>query len=228
MTAPTWDDKPDSNDVEAIDREIESAAAERLNFFSDAVVAIAITLLALGLPLPHGRTNAEVWQSLRGHSVAYLAFLVSFAVIGSHWSAHHRVFRYLARLGGSLRQWNMLWLLMMVITPFATRVLTGAGGFAVRFALYASVQVVAFLCFSQMVGQMARHRLLMRSTPPQVIVSARLRAVGMLSAFAISIPVAFATHWAYLCWIAPPAVARGARVLRARRAARRHVPMSSS
>jgi uncharacterized membrane protein len=57
----------------------------------------------------------------------------------------------------------MLWLLMMVITPFATRVLTGNGGFAVRFALYASVQVIAFLCFSQMVAQMARHRLLKRT-----------------------------------------------------------------
>jgi hypothetical protein len=96
-------------------------------------------------------------------------------------------------------------------------VLTGNGGFAVRFALYASVQVIAFLCFIQMAGQMARHRLLMKSTPPGLIASARWRAASMLSAFLISIPIAFATHWAFLCWIAPPIVIRGARLLRAKR-----------
>jgi hypothetical protein len=40
MTAPTWDNKPDRNDAEIIEHDVEFAAAARLTFFSDAVVAI--------------------------------------------------------------------------------------------------------------------------------------------------------------------------------------------
>ena len=69
-----------------------TASAERLSFFADAVIAIAITLLALELPKPEGTTNAELLHSVGVHRGDYIAFLISFLVIGSHWAAHQRVF----------------------------------------------------------------------------------------------------------------------------------------
>lgn len=93
----TWSDVP----------EVETSAAERVIFFSDAVVAIAITLLALALPLPastpslhitHATTNGQLLQALRGDWRDYLAFLVSFLVIGNYWAGHRRIFRYVNRL----------------------------------------------------------------------------------------------------------------------------------
>jgi TMEM175 potassium channel family protein len=123
MTRPP-EDQPDDD---AIRIEIDVLAAERVIFFSDAVVAIAITLLALALPLPHGRTNAEILRSMSHDSAAYLAFLISFVVVGSHWRWHHRVFKYVARLDERIIGLNMIWLLMVVVTPFAARLLRRRG-----------------------------------------------------------------------------------------------------
>lgn len=95
-----------------------------MTFFSDAVVAIAITLLAIDLPVPEGETSAEVLASVSASGFEYLAFLISFAVIARNWVAHHRVFRWVRRADGPIVWLNLLWLFLVVINPFLTRVLT--------------------------------------------------------------------------------------------------------
>jgi uncharacterized membrane protein len=107
--------------------ETERAAADRVAFFSDAVVAIAITVLALALPVPTGVTNADLLHSAREHADDYIAFAVSFVVISAHWRGHHGIYRYLTAAPRSLVRWNFLWLMMIVIMPFATRLLTESG-----------------------------------------------------------------------------------------------------
>jgi uncharacterized membrane protein len=182
------------------------------------VVAIAITLLALGLPVPRGATNAELLRSAGDHLDDYLAFLISFAVIGGHWFAHHRTFRYVPRLGGRLGQWNMLWLLMIITTPFATRVLTSEeGAFESRFIFYAAVQVLAGLFSLLMIREIARHRLLRPAAPPGMIGAYSWRAAVLTGTFAVSIPVALLTRWAYVCWAAIPLILRAVRHLPAHR-----------
>jgi hypothetical protein len=135
--------------AETDDPQVEASAAERVVFFSDAVVAIAITLLALALPVPRGfpsMTNSQLLDALREDRAGYIAFLVSFLVIGNHWSVHRQIFRYVNRVNRKIGLLNMGWLLMMIVTPFATRMLSGSGAFGVRFTLYALVQVIASAC----------------------------------------------------------------------------------
>ena len=127
------------------DQEFESRAVDRLIFFSDAVVAIAITLLAIDLPVPAGHSLSTFWSSVRDNGDRYLAFLVSFGAIAAAWGDHHDAFRYTRRMDQRLRSLNMGWLLMIVVTPFATKLLTvgsheGSGVHAVRFGFYALVQ----------------------------------------------------------------------------------------
>jgi len=194
-------------EVRLVRAEVESAAAERLTFFSDAVIAIAITLLALELPVPDGNTATEVLHSLREHRADYVAFFISFAVIGAHWTSHHAVFRWVRRLGGHVRRLNLLWLMIMVLMPFVTKVLTESdegSGFVVRFGLYAVAQVAAAVLFVLMLRAMRRYDLFRPGVPARVVDSGLIRSATMIVMFGVSIPIAFTGEWAYLAWIATP------------------------
>ncbi len=181
------------------------------------MVAIAITLLALALPLPaasDSTTNRQLLDALNHNQEEYLAFLISFLVIGNHWMIHRRIFRYVNRLNGLVIRLNMVWLLMMIITPFATRILTGNGGFGVRFALYTMVQIIASVCLLLMSREI-RGRDLMRPDAPE---SARhpddMHSAVLIGVFVVSIPVAFAVgQWAFALWAAIPLLSRVLRRL---------------
>ncbi|WP_042426499.1 TMEM175 family protein [Streptacidiphilus anmyonensis] len=192
----------DSHDTELI-------GPERLIYFSDAVIAIAITLLALELPVPadgvHG--NAEVLHFLRGHLTEYAAFLISFAVVAMHWLFHQRLFRYAKGLTGGAIQWNLLWLLTIVLMPFATKLLTSqADAFQVQFTVYAAAQVLAGLFLWQAFAAVRRAGLLRERTPPAMVGSTLTWIAAVVLTFAVSVPVALVTHSASLCWALLPAV----------------------
>ncbi len=193
-----------STDEVALDVEARAIAAERLTFFSDAVVAIAITLLALELPVPAGTTNAELLHSAGEHQPEYLAFLISFLVIGGHWRAHHRLFRYVSSLGGALVRITFGWLLMLILMPFATKVLQDDGAFQTRFVFYASVQLVALLMFLLMIREVQRLGLDREDAPVHLFRESYrgIAAIGL--GFLVSIPLAFFTEWAYACWAVVP------------------------
>jgi TMEM175 potassium channel family protein len=182
--------------------------SERLTAFSDGVVAIAITLLALELPVPRGGTNAAVLSEIAEHRPEYLTFLISFAVVGGQWFSHHRLFAHVERASGRLVAWNMVWLLTIVVTPFATRMLTTDGAFEVRFISYAAVQALCGLCLGLMLWEIARHDLYKPDTPPGWLTDTGRRVAVITSAFLVSIPVAFATHAAYACWLVVPLLVR--------------------
>jgi uncharacterized membrane protein len=103
---------------------------ERLILFSDAVFAIAITLLALDIRLPAGAEffgNAEMLRQLLGLWPKYLAYLISFLAIGSFWLGHHRRFRLIRRYDGGLLTFNLLFLMVIAFIPFPTSVLSESG-----------------------------------------------------------------------------------------------------
>ena len=190
-------------------QESGTSASERLTFFGDAVVAIALTLLALELPMPVGSTNSALLHSAWGQREGYLAFMISFLVIGSHWRSHHRLFRYVLGLNSRLTSLTVYWLLMLVITPFATKLLSGDGAFQVRFTFYAAVQSAACVLFVLMLQEVRREDLLRPTTPPELFPRTIQRLTVMAVAFLVSIPVSFLVgQYAYLCWILAPSVGR--------------------
>jgi uncharacterized membrane protein len=205
-------------------REIEAKAADRVVVFSDAVVAIAITLLALALPVPDGTSDTTNGQLLHAPAQSwgdYFAFLISFAVIGGHWATHRRVFRYVSRLNGQVSTLNMLWLLMVILTPFAARMLAGHGGFAIRFGTYALIQVLSSSFMVAMSRELVRKDLLRPDAPESARLPDNAHSISVIVAFLVSIPVAFVTGGAYALWVAGPVMTQALLRLRRRRLRRR-------
>jgi uncharacterized membrane protein len=140
----------------------------------------------------------------------YWPFLISFVVIGNHWASHRQVFRYVNRVDSKVVLPNMLWLLMMIVTPFATRVLSAqGGGFAVRFTLYALLQIIASACLLLMSREIARGNLLRPDAPESVRHPDHVASLSVIIAFLVSIPVAFVVGgWTFAQWGAAPLLSR--------------------
>jgi uncharacterized membrane protein len=184
-------------------------AAERLTIFSDAVVAIAMTLLALELPVPEGGTVSEFWTSVRYNDGHYAAFLISFIVIAAAWSDHHVLFRYVEDVDGRLQLLNLGWLLSIVLNPFATKLLVVSGQslatHALRFGFYALLQVLE----SSTLYAMLRHMIArgLAAPPPPVVDGTTRKCLHLMLGFGLSIPIFFVTTYAWVLWIASPLLA---------------------
>ncbi len=100
---------------------------ERLIFFSDAVFAIAITLLVLDIQLPGDPRPQDFPDALLKTVPAIGAYVLSFFVIGSYWIAHHRLYQHVIRFDNRLLWLDLLLLLFVAFIPFPTRVLAAYG-----------------------------------------------------------------------------------------------------
>ncbi|MFE0026018.1 TMEM175 family protein [Amycolatopsis sp. NPDC059021] len=202
------------------DEEDRRYLQDRLIFFSDAVVAIAITLLALDLPVPHGKTNAQVWHSfLELLPKEYLNFLVGFAVIAFFWWNHHRFFRGVYVVSPKLLRLNILWLFFIAVSPFATRLDSEDSAFVLGPVFFAVVIAALALVLAAMAAHAARAGLnrpgLPRSATRSVIVGG-LTAAGV---FLLSIPVSFINpSWGRYVWLSLVVVSSVADHLTERRA----------
>lgn len=100
---------------------------ERLVFFSDAVFAIAITLLVIEIHaphLPHGAGEGDYWQALAQLWPNIVGYVISFAVIGLFWMGHHRAFSLSSRYSSKVLGWNLGLLGTIGFMPFATAFLS--------------------------------------------------------------------------------------------------------
>lgn len=118
---------------------------ERLLFFSDAVMAIAMTLLIIEIKPPHisGLTNHEALESMRSLIPKFIAFFISFFVIAIYWRAHHHLFGFVNKYTDKLIWLNILFLLSIVLMPFSSAFYSENFDVHIPYFVYCSNIVIA-------------------------------------------------------------------------------------
>lgn len=167
---------------------------ERLIFFSDAVFAIAITLLALELRVPELdiRSSEALLRAIGAQAPKFFAFGMSFWIISLFWLAHHRYFRYILRFDDGLARRNLVLLFFVVLVPFTTLVLGEYGNLPAAVWLYA-VQMIALGSSGAWIWHYAtsNHRLVSPGLDAQYIRFVRLRAFMTPLAATVTILLSF-------------------------------------
>jgi uncharacterized membrane protein len=151
-----------------MDHEHGAAQLERLTFFSDAVFAIAMTLLVIDVRLPPlGHVSErELANALAELSPKFFAFILSFFVIGRFWLAHHRIFGLLARTSERLLWINLLMLLAIAFMPFPTALISEHGSLSVAVMFYAaSLLLLGVIQRALVVTALGKHGLVRGDVP---------------------------------------------------------------
>jgi uncharacterized membrane protein len=173
-----------------------SSTTERLEAFSDGVIAIAITLLVLQIRVPQA-SQGGLWDSLLDQWPSYMAFVISFVVIGLMWVSHHTMFERIASVDRGLLFINLLLLMGIAFLPFPTDLLAtyieqGGTNSSVAVAIYSATMVAIGLTFTSMWLHLSnRPWLVVEGIPPERVRSAFRRSLVSPVVYGCCIGLAF-------------------------------------
>jgi uncharacterized membrane protein len=165
---------------------------DRIVFFSDAVFAIAITILVLDIRVPDGLSASALAAQVLALGPNYLSYAISFLVLAVYWQAHHRVFRPIRRYDGTLVWLNFLFLMAVAFLPFPTSLLGEYGGQQISVAVYAANAAAASLLLSAISWYAIRdHRLVAEDFDEEEAKLRWLQGLAVPVVFLASIGVSF-------------------------------------
>ncbi|HVN54516.1 MAG TPA: TMEM175 family protein [Anaerolineaceae bacterium] len=177
---------------------------QRIIYFSDAVIAIAITLLAIEIRLPDTPIDpSRLMSALLALSPRYVSFFISFFVIGQFWMSHHRVFEYIQTYDNRMIWINLIFLFLVAFVPFPTAVLGSYPAQLPSVIFYASLMVgLSLVRIGFWWYVYYRARLVRPETNPRIGRYEFSRAVGTAGVFGASILIALWNPiWAMWSWL---------------------------
>jgi uncharacterized membrane protein len=177
----------------------------RLEAFSDGVIAILITIMVLGLAVPHGAELGDLWP-LR---YVFISYVLSFTYLAIYWNNHHHMLYVVDRVTGGVMWANMHLLFWLSLIPFATGWMGENDFAATPTAVYGVVLLMAGVAYTIL------QRAILRSQGEGSLLAQALgrdlKGKASMILYAIAIPMAFVQPWvAYgiyvlvaLMWIIP-------------------------
>ena len=161
----------------------------RLNSFTDGVVAIIITIMVLELPVP----KAPGMAALAPLTVLFAAYALSFVKVGIYWSQHHNMLAAARRVNGVVLLANLFFLFWLSLVPFVVR---WVGETGITRDTIIAFGVIMLLCFLSSV--LLRSALLAANDADAPIVKASGRSwkgIATLVAYVLAIPLALFWPW---------------------------------
>mgnify|MGYP000190360943 FL=1 len=104
----------------------------RLEAFSDGVLAIIITIMILEIKAPESNS----FESLKSLIPVFLSYILSFIYVGIYWNNHHHIFQAVKQVNGSVLWGNLFLLFWLSLIPFATSWIGSQHFSAVPMSLY--------------------------------------------------------------------------------------------
>lgn len=146
-------------------------STNRIEAFSDGVFAVAITLLILEVKVPHLALGESLWGELLHLWPKFLAYIVSFSVIGIFWVGHHIMFHYIKRADRTLLWLNTLLLMFISAIPFAAALIGEYRTEQAAVALYGGLLFVTGLIFYLLWAYASyQHRLIRPAMPRELVI----------------------------------------------------------
>ena len=190
------------DEIRSFARHAPGLEFDRVAFFSDAVFAIAMTLLVVGIGIPHV-SAARFERTLSDKDAQIFSFFLSFVVIGLFWLSHHRFFATLGRVDRRFMQLNLLFLATIAFMPFPTALVGSYGDRPTAVVLYASTLAAASFLEMLLVWRAQVVGLMRRKLSRGVFRWTIAASLAPVVVFAISVPVAYLVTpaWALYTWI---------------------------
>jgi TMEM175 potassium channel family protein len=181
-----------------------AGSPERFVTFTDAVVAIALTLLILPLLETISEfAGEEPLGTLFHEHVAQLgAFVLSYAVIFQLWWSHHRMFRHVARLNRTIVRWSEIWTFAIVFMPISTAITAQYRPSPATVGLYGGTLLLASASMTMLALTVRRHPELNSAESPatadHVMTSAAAFFAMLIAAVVGSVFADRVNYWAFL------------------------------
>jgi uncharacterized membrane protein len=186
----------------------------RLETFSDAVVAIIMTIMILELKLPEFNKDQDEYD-IHHHLVELLphfgAYVFSFIMIGILWANHHHMFNLLGKTDNILLGQNLFFLFWMSLIPFVTGIVGANPRLPTSIALYGFVMLMTTLSLAIMRSYTMKKNLV--HTDEEKAVDKKINKVSTedrtksyigAAAYLLSVPLAFVSVYiSFVCFVIP-------------------------
>lgn len=167
---------------------------DRIVFFSDAVFAIAITLLVLDIRVPYVPEDLvaeELGASLLALWPKYLGYVISFLSVAVFWTIHHSIFRDIRGYDRNLIWLNFLFLMFVAFLPFPTALLSEYGNNQLPVAIYAGTLALGRLLLTAIYWYATSGNRFVAAADPTTVRFFVVRGLTIPLIFLLSIAVSF-------------------------------------